>query len=74
MTTPDISEPGKTEHPLPRAVAEFSRENHLLGFSLSGHLLKTAVVCILLLAGNPHGGEQLKDLLELFLRVHIQQE
>ena len=52
MTTTDTPEPGRAGRPLPRVVAEFSRDNHLLGFSLRSHLLKTALVCILLLAGS----------------------
>ena len=52
MAMTDMSEPGANERQLPRVVAEFSRENHLLGFSLRNHFLKTAVVCILLLTGS----------------------
>lgn len=52
MTTTDVPKPGSNERPLPRVVAEFSRENHLLGFSLRSHLLKTTAVCLLLLAGS----------------------
>lgn len=52
MTTQAKPEPNNNDRPLPRVIAEFSRENHLLGFTLRSHLLKTAIVCIMLLAGN----------------------
>ena len=69
MTTTDTPGPDAAVRPLPRVVAEFSRENHLLGFSLRSHLLKTAVVCILLLAGSLYlaGGAGLLEWLLFFL-------
>jgi len=52
MTLPVETEQKKSERTLPRVIAEFSRDNHLLGFSLRSHLIKTTTVCVLLLAGS----------------------
>ena len=38
--------------PLPRVIAEFDRNRHLAGFTLRGHLVKTVLVCGVLLAGS----------------------
>jgi len=42
----------KDNRPLPRVIAEFSRERHLVDFSLRDHLLKTTIICLLLLTGS----------------------
>lgn len=49
-TTPKPTGADKGSRALPRVIAAFSREQHLAGFSLRDHLLKTALVCGLLLA------------------------
>jgi hypothetical protein len=38
--------------PLPKVIADFRREQHLQGFSLPAHLLKTAITCLTLLSGS----------------------
>ena len=73
MTESTLTRKGATrdDRPLPRVIADFNRERHLVDFSLRDHLLKTATVCLLLLTGSLYLALQAQPLDWLLVIVFI---